>query len=218
MIRVLLVDDQPVVRNGLSRILSLRPEFEIAGECDDGDEVEAAVRAHRPDVVVMDIRMKRMGGADATRRLRAQSDSPPVLVLTTYDDDETLSQSLRAGAAGFVLKDAPAEDLIRAVQTVAAGDAWLDSTVTQRVLSAFRAQPDITNNRLQPELKLTPRELEVLALIGRGLNNKELAETLHISEVTVSTHIGHILTKLDLRDRPAAIVYAFDAGLVNPHP
>ncbi len=166
----------------------------------------------------MDIRMKRMGGAEATRRLRAQSDSPPVLVLTTYDDDETLSQSLRAGAAGFVLKDAPAEDLIRAVQTVAAGDAWLDSTVTQRVLSAFRAQPDITNNRLQPELKLTPRELEVLALIGRGLNNKELAETLHISEVTVSTHIGHILTKLDLRDRPAAIVYAFDAGLVNPHP
>jgi DNA-binding NarL/FixJ family response regulator len=216
MIRVLLVDDQPVIRNGLARILGLREEIEIAGECDDGDEVEAAVRTFRPEVVVMDIRMKRMDGAEATRRLRLQPDGPPVLILTTYDDDETLSRSLRAGAAGFVLKDAPAEDLIRAVQTVAAGEAWLDPTITQRVLSAFRAQPDSSSVRLQPELKLTSRELEVLTLVGRGSSNRELAESLHISEVTVSTHLGHILTKLDLRDRAAAIVYAFDAGLVTP--
>jgi DNA-binding NarL/FixJ family response regulator len=216
MTRVLLVDDQPVIRNGLSRILGLRPEFEIVGECDDGDEVEAAVETLQPDVVVMDIRMKRVDGAEATRRLRLQADAPPVLVLTTYDDDETLSRSLRAGAAGFVLKDAPAEDLIRAVRTVAAGDAWLDPTVTQRVLSAFRAVPDSPSGRLRPELTLTARELEVLALVGRGLSNSELAESLHISEVTVSTHLGHILTKLDLRDRATAIVYAFDAGLVFP--
>jgi DNA-binding NarL/FixJ family response regulator len=216
MIRVLLVDDQPVIRSGLSRILSLRPEFEIVGECDDGDEVEASIRALRPDVVVMDIRMKRVDGAEATRRLRLRADAPPVLVLTTFDDDETLSRSLRAGAAGFVLKDAPAEDLIRAVGTVAAGNAWLDPTVTQRVLSTFRARPDATSAGLRPELKLTSRELEVLSLVGRGLSNKELAESLHISEVTVSTHLGHILTKLDLRDRAAAIVYAFDAGLVSP--
>jgi DNA-binding NarL/FixJ family response regulator len=216
MIRVLLVDDQPVIRNGLSGILGLREEFEIAGECDDGDEVEAAVRTLQPDVVVMDIRMKRMDGAEATRRLRLRPDAPPVLILTTFDDDETLSRSLRAGAAGFVLKDAPAEDLIRAVRTVAAGEAWLDPTVTQRVLAAFRAQPESTSGRLRPEVKLTARELEVLALVGRGLSNRELAESLHISEVTVSTHLGHILTKLDLRDRAAAIVYAFDAELVSP--
>ena len=216
MIRVLLVDDQPLVRAGLSRILRPRAGFEIAGECDDGDEVEVATQALHPDVVVMDIRMKRVDGAEATRRLRGQLDAPPVLILTTYDDDETLSRSLRAGAAGFVLKDAPGEDLIKAVRTVAAGEAWLDPTVTQRVLSAFRAQPDSAPSRRRPEQTLTARELEVLSLVGRGLTNLELAEALYISEVTVKTHLGHILTKLDLRDRSAAIVYAFDAGLVVP--
>jgi DNA-binding CsgD family transcriptional regulator len=133
-----------------------------------------------------------------------------------FGDDETLSASLRAGAAGFVLKDAPGEDPIKAVRTVASGDAWLDPTLTGRVLAAYRTQADTTPSRLQPQQKLTARELEVLALVGRRLTNQELAETLHISEVTVKTHLGHIPTKLDLRDRPAAIVYAFDAGLVTP--
>jgi DNA-binding NarL/FixJ family response regulator len=216
MIRVLLVDDQPLVRTGLARILSARAGFEIVGECDDGDEVPRAVHDHDPDIVVMDMRMKRTDGAEATRLLRSRPDAPPVLVLTTYEDDETLSRALRAGASGFVLKDAPGEDLIKAVHTVAAGEAWLDPAVTGRVLAAYRSQPETTTRRHRPEERLTPRELEVLALVGRGLTNQELAGTLHISEVTVKTHLGHIITKLDLRDRSAAIVYAFDAGLVTP--
>jgi DNA-binding NarL/FixJ family response regulator len=215
MIRVVLVDDQPLVRTGLRRILAPREGFDVVAECGDGDEVEAAVDAYRPDLVIMDARMKRMGGAEATERLRARADAPPVLVLTTFDDDEVLSASLRAGASGFQLKDAPGEDLIRSARAVAEGGAWLDPTVTARVLSAYRAaapaRPD------GPDVDaLTEREREVLVLIGRGLSNPEIAEELIISEVTVKSHIGHIFTKLDLRDRATAIVYAFDHGVVQP--
>jgi DNA-binding NarL/FixJ family response regulator len=173
VIRVLLVDDQPLVRAGLRRILRPRAGFEVVGECDDGDQVEQAVAATRPDVVVMDVRMKRVDGAEATRRLRARDGSPPVLVLTTFDEDEVLSASLRAGASGFQLKDAPGTELLKAVKTVAEGGSYLDLAVTARVLSAFRAQPRPALR--PPGASLTPRELEVLRLVGKGLANGEIA-------------------------------------------
>jgi DNA-binding NarL/FixJ family response regulator len=217
LIRVLLVDDQELVRSGLTRILRRRDGFQVVGECDDGDQVVAAVAELLPDVVVMDLRMRRMSGIEATAELRRRGDSPPVLVLTTFDDDELLSGALRAGAAGFLLKDSPAEDVVRGVAAVAAGQALLDPAVTGRVLERFRATPDATPDQ-RPEAieQLTARECEVLELMGRGLSNGEIAETLVISEVTVKSHIGRIFTKLDLRDRAAAIVYAFDRGLVSP--
>jgi DNA-binding NarL/FixJ family response regulator len=214
VIRVLLVDDQPLVRAGLRRILRPRAGFEVVGECDDGDQVDEAVANTSPDVVVMDVRMKRVDGAEATRRLRSRDESPPVLVLTTFDEDEVLSASLRAGASGFVLKDAPGAELVKAVKTVAEGGAYLDLSVTHRVLAAFGAH---TSQVLRPlDSALTRRELEVLRLVGRGLANSEIALELYISEVTVKAHLGHMLTKLSLRDRAAAIVYAFDTGLVTP--
>ena len=218
VIRVLLADDQPLVRTGLRRILTPRDDFDVVAECSDGDEVEAAVDAHRPDLVIMDVRMKRVGGAEATQRLRARADSPPVLILTTFDDDEVLSASLRAGASGFQLKDAPGEDLIRSARTVAAGGAWLDPTVTARVLAAYRSAAPARNGQSARVAFLTHREREVLSLIGRGLSNAEIADELSISGVTVKSHIGHIFTKLDLRDRAAAIVFAFDHGIVEPQP
>jgi DNA-binding NarL/FixJ family response regulator len=214
LIRVLLVDDQPLVRTGLRRILRPRAGFEIVGECDDGDEVEAAVRAHQPDVVVMDVRMKRVDGAEATRRLRAR-EGPPVLVLTTFDDDEVLAASLRAGASGFQLKDAPGEELVMAVRAVAVGDAWLDPAVAGRVLAVFRGATQPAR-AVSSTAALTARELDVLRLTARGLSNAEIADQLVIGEVTVKTHLGNILGKLELRDRAAVIVYAFDAGLVAP--
>lgn len=214
-LRVLLVDDQELVRSGLRRILRRKDGFAIVAECADGDQVEAEVDAHPTDVIVMDLRMKRVDGIEATRRLRVRPDAPPVLVLTTFDDDELLSGALRAGAAGFLLKDSPAEELIKAVRAVAAGDSWLDPAVTGRVLATYR-EASSGAARPSPALDgLTPRELDVLRLIGRGRSNTEIAETLVISEVTVKSHVGHIFAKLELRDRAAAIVFAFDSGLVS---
>jgi DNA-binding NarL/FixJ family response regulator len=216
MIRVLLVDDQELVRTGLRRIFQTTDDVEVVAECADGDEVEQAVREHNPDVVVMDVRMKRIDGVEATLRLRQHDGAPPVLVLTTFDDDELLSGALRAGAAGFQLKDAPGEEIVQAVRTVAEAEAWLDPGVTERVLAAYRnSAPTPADLRKRLE-QLTPRELEVLTLIGGGHTNAEIASELFISEVTVKSHIGHIFTKLHLRDRAAAIVFAFDAGVVSP--
>jgi DNA-binding NarL/FixJ family response regulator len=215
MIRVLLVDDQELIRTGLRRILGARAGFEVVGECVDGSEVDEAVDRLGPDVVIMDARMKDVGGAEATHRLRSRPGTPPVLILTTFDDDEVLSASLRAGASGFQLKDAPGEDLIRAARTVAEGGAWLDPTVTARVLTAYRSSAHTRGSIARVDI-LSEREREVLEHIGRGLSNTEIAEQLHISEVTVKSHVGHIFTKLDLRDRAAAIVYAFDNGIVEP--
>ncbi|MCU1641108.1 MAG: response regulator transcription factor [Nocardia sp.] len=215
LIAVLVVDDQELVRGGLRRILRRRDGF-VVSECADGDEVPAAIAAHRPDVVLMDLRMKRVGGIEATRTLRTQADAPPVLALTTFDDDQLLSGALRAGAAGFLLKDSPAEDLIRAVRTVALGGSWLDPSVTPRVLTAYRSArptPAPGGSRLT---ELTARELEVLELIAKGRVNTEIARSLGISEVTVKSHVGHIFGKLGLRDRAAAIVFAFDHGVVAP--
>ncbi|MGV0743891.1 response regulator transcription factor [Mycolicibacterium sp. XJ870] len=212
-IAVLLVDDQELVRSGLRRILRRKDGFVIVAECADGDEVPAAVAAHHPDVVVMDLRMKRVDGIEATRRLTA-AEGPPVLALTTFNDDELLSGALRAGAAGFVLKDSSAEELIRAVRAVAQGDSYLDPAVTSRVLTTYRkaAQP----NRVDAVGDLTARELDVLTLIAKGRSNAEIAEELSISGLTVKSHIGHIFVKLDLRDRAAAIIHAYETGLVSP--
>jgi DNA-binding NarL/FixJ family response regulator len=216
VIRVLLVDDQPLVREGLHRILHRDEGFEIVAECEDGEAVLDAVASARPDVVVMDIRMKRVDGVEATRRIRRLPEGPPVLVLTTFDDEEVLSGALRAGAAGFQLKDAPGEELIMATAAVASGEAWLDPAVTARVLATYRGSPAATAETGERVASLTPRELDVLRLVGRGASNTEIAAELFVSEVTVKSHIGHIFTKLDLRDRPAAIVFAFDHGLVAP--
>ena len=217
MIRVLLVDDQPLVREGLRRILHTDDGFTIVGECDDGDTVVREIAATDPDVVVMDIRMRRVDGVEATRRVRELVDGPPVLVLTTFDDDEVLSGALRSGAAGFQLKDAPGEELIMATAAVAAGESWLDPAVTARVLNAYRSTAP-AEIAAPADLPLTPRELDVLRLMARGASNTEIADELFVSELTVKSHIGHIFTKLDLRDRAAAIVYVYDHHLVTPLP
>jgi len=215
----LLVDDQELIRTGLRRILRASFGFDIVGECAHGGEVLAAVDALAPDVVVMDVRMPFVDGVQATRELRRRDGSPPVLALTTFDDDEVLAGMLRAGASGFVLKGVPAEDLQRAVRTVAGGGAWLDPAVTARVLATYRVaasqQPPVGASRQADLDALTSREREVLALIGRGRTNGEIAVELFVSEGTVKTHINHLFTKLQLRDRAAAVVFAFDHNLVT---
>jgi len=216
-VRVLIVDDQPLARMGVARILDLVPGMQVVGECADGDEVVEAAGRCRPDVIVMDMRMRRVDGAEATRRLAAARPDPPaVLALTTFDDDETLAAALSAGAAGFLLKDAAGDDIIRAVRTVAAGGAWLDPQVTGRVLATYRETSLPRAAAQQRVAGLTEREREVLVLMARGRSNQEIAAELTIGEGTVKTHIGHVLTKLGLRDRPAAIVFAFNHGVVTP--
>ncbi|QYJ03209.1 response regulator transcription factor [Nocardioides panacisoli] len=217
-VRVVLVDDQELVRSGLRRILRRRDGFEILAECGDGDEVAAVLDEHGPlvDVVLMDLRMRRVDGIAATAEVARRCDPPPVLVLTTFDDDELLSGALRAGAAGFLLKDSPADDLIRAVRTVAAGHSWLDPGVTGRVLATYRSAAGApAGDGAAAVAALTARELEVLQAVAAGLTNGEIADHLVISELTVKSHIGRIFTKLDLRDRAAAIVYAYDHGLTR---
>jgi len=218
MIRVLLVDDQELVRTGLRGILRTQFGFDIVGECADGSEVIAAAEALAPDVVLMDVRMPGVDGVQATRALRQCDPSPPVLALTTFDDDEVLSGMLRAGASGFVLKGVPAEDLHRAVREVANGGAWLDPAVTGRVLAAYRSAAPPRTGQDADLAALTSREREVLSLIGQGKTNTEIAAGLFVSEGTVKTHINHLFTKLQLRDRAAAVVFAFDHDLVTPSP
>jgi DNA-binding NarL/FixJ family response regulator len=217
VIRVALVDDQTLIRAGMARLLAPEDGFEVIAECEDGRQAVDELPALRPDLVLMAIRMPRLDGIAATARLRAGEEPPPVLVLTTFGEDDVLWGAIEAGAAGFVLKDSSADDLIRAVRTVAAGDGWLDPAVTARVLRGYRAAPSAAGNGDGgvPDV-LTARELEVLRAMAAGLTNSEIAESLFISELTVKSHIGRIFTKLDLRDRAAAIVYAYDHGLVAP--
>ena len=216
VIRVLLVDDQELVRTGLRGILRTQFGFDIVGECADGSEVIAAVESLAPDVVLMDVRMPTMDGVQATRELRRRDGSPPVLALTTFDDDEVLAGVLRAGASGFILKGVTAEDLQRAVRVVAGGGAWLDPAVTGRVLTVYRAAAPRPSGGDASLDALSSREREVLALIGAGKTNAEIAAELFVGEGTVKTHINHVFTKLQLRDRAAAVVYAFDHDLVTP--
>ena len=216
MIRLAIVDDQALIRAGLARILSPADGFELVAEAGDGAEGVSVVADHDLDVVLMDIRMRGMDGIEATRAIR-RADGPPVLILTTFDDDETLAEAIDAGAAGFALKESPAEDLIRAVEVVAGGGSWIDPLVTPRVLASFRAstsRPDAPADVGE----LTERENEVLRLMAVGVTNTEIAEDLDVGEATVKTHVGNIFSKLAVRDRVGAIIWAYDHGLVQPDP
>lgn len=216
MIRVALVDDQVIVRAGLARILSPADGFEVIAEYADGLTAVEELPALRPDVVLMDIRMPILDGIAATARLRAMEDPLDVLVLTTFGEDEVLWGAIEAGAAGFVLKDCSAEDLIAAVRAVAGGGAWFDQGVAPRLLDHYRrlvAPAAREGARLE---LLTDREHEVLRLIARGATNAEIAAELFVAEATVKTHVGSIFTKLGVRDRAGAIVFAYDHGLVTP--
>jgi DNA-binding NarL/FixJ family response regulator len=218
VIRVLIVDDQDLIRAGLRGILRRELGFEVVGECADGAEVGEAVQTTRPHVVLMDARMPGVDGMTATRRLRAASAAPPVLALTTFDDDDILAGMLRAGAAGFVLKGTNAEDLHKAVRAVANGDAWLDPSITSRVLATYRGRAVPSAPAAPPDKVLgvlTAKELQVLALVGRGRTNAEISAEMHVAEGTVKTHVNHIFAKLHLRDRPAAVIFAFEHGLVE---
>ncbi|WP_329487482.1 response regulator transcription factor [Kitasatospora sp. NBC_01246] len=220
-IRVIIVDDQAMVRAGFAALLGVQSDIDVVGDAADGAQaLEVCGRTH-PDVVLMDVRMPVMDGLEAARRLLDPAvpgaHRPKVLMLTTFDVDDYVYEALRAGASGFLLKDAPPADLIAAVRVVAAGDALLAPSVTRRLIEDFaRTRPA---RRRDPKLRLnglTPRETEVLEMIARGLSNQEIAAGLVLAEQTVKTHIGRILAKLDLRDRAQAVVLAYESGLVTP--
>jgi DNA-binding NarL/FixJ family response regulator len=218
MIRVALVDDQDIVRAGLARILAPADGFEVIAEFADGRQAVDELPALRPDVVLMDIRMPVLDGIAATARLRADPDPLTVLVLTTFGEDEVLWGAMEAGAAGFVLKDASAEDLIAAVRAVAGGGAWFDPAVAPRILEHYRRRVAPAAREAARLELLTERELDVLRLMARGATNGEIAASLYVAEATVKTHVGSIFGKLGVRDRAAAIVFAYDHGVVAPGP
>ncbi|OEV03268.1 response regulator [Streptomyces oceani] len=220
-IRVLLVDDQPLLRTGFRMILEAENDVAVVGESGDGVQALEQVRALQPDVVLMDIRMPRMDGVEATRQITGSGSNDgaaKVLVLTTFDLDEYVVEALRAGASGFLLKDAPAHELVQAIRVVAAGEAMLAPSITRRLLDKYAGQLPSNEEPVPDTLgTLTEREVEVLKLVARGLSNAEIAADLFVSETTVKTHVGHVLTKLDLRDRVQAAVYAYESGLVRPN-
>jgi DNA-binding NarL/FixJ family response regulator len=217
VIRVLVVDDQALVRGGFAALLRSDPDFEVVGEAGDGVEALELAAEHRPDVVLMDIRMPNMDGIEATRRLMASDHAPAVLVLTTFDLDEYVYEALRAGASGFLLKDTPPVELLHAVRVVAAGDALLSPRITRRLIEDFARVPSTGPERPQISVEhLTERETEVLVEIARGLSNTEIAEKLFVGEATVKTHVGRILAKLNLASRAQAVAFAYEAGLVVP--
>ena len=215
-IRVVIADDQELVRTGFRVILDSEPDIEVVGEAGDGREAIEAVQRHDPDVVLMDVRMPHLDGLEATRRIVTGTDEGPrVLILTTFDLDEYVYEALRSGASGFLLKDGPAEQLLSAVRVVARGEALLAPRITRRLIAEFSrvGRPNVPPARLDG---LTARELDVLKLVARGLSNAEIAGELYVAETTVRTHLGHILTKLGLRDRVQAVVLAYETGLVRP--
>ncbi len=211
MIKIALADDQELVRTGFRLILEAESDFEVSGEAEDGEQALALIARTRPDVVLMDVRMPGMDGIEATRRVEAPT---RVLVLTTFDLDEVVWEAIRAGAAGFLLKTAPADELVRAVRVVAAGDSLLSPSITRRLIEKFAAWPTA---RAPVGLdELTPREREILRLLARGLSNAEIATQLVVEQSTVKSHVASVLAKLGLRDRVQAVVLAYESGLVVP--
>jgi len=216
-VRVLLADDQDLVRGGFRMILTAQPDLDVVGEARDGEEAVALAASTHPDVVLMDVQMPRLDGLAATRRIVGSGDARVVMV-TTFDRDDYLFESLRAGASGFLLKNAAPEDLVEAVRTVARGNALLAPEVTRRVLEAAagRLRPASSPEWDRRLAELTDREREVLQLLARGLSNAEIARRLVVGEATVKTHVSRVLLKLDLRDRVQAVVLAYEAGIVTP--
>jgi len=212
--RLLVVDDQAVVRIGFTALLDAQPDFTVVGNAGDGREAVRLAKTLLPDVVLMDIRMPVLGGIDAMRELATFPDPPRVLVLTTFDLDDYVYDALRAGASGFLLKDATPDEIVNAVRVVRAGDALLAPSVTRRLISEFAARATLAPATGIDEL--TPRESEVFRLVAQGLANAEIATTLHLAEQTVKTHVGAILAKLGLRDRVQAVVLAYETGVVVP--
>ena len=216
-VRVLLADDQALVRSGFRKLLEAEAGIEVVAEAADGLEAVEKARLHRPDVVLMDIRMPRLDGLQATGRIvAATSPSPRILMLTTYDLDEYIFEALKAGASGFLLKDSPADELVAAIHVVAAGEALLAPSVTRRLIEAFVSVPRVSPGAKRQLDGLTSRESEVLHLVARGLSNAEIAQELHLGEATVKSHVGNLLMKLELRDRVQAVVLAYESGLVRP--
>ncbi len=210
-IRVGIVDDQALVRSGLRMIVESQPDMSVVAEAGDGEEAVRVVRTERPDVVLMDVRMPRMDGIEATRQISAAT---RVVILTTYELDEYVFDALAAGASAFLLKASPPEDLLRAIRVVASGDALLAPSVTKRLIEQFAHRPERAARGAKRLEELTSRELDVLKEVARGLTNAEIAASLHVAETTVKTHVAHVLDKLQLRDRVQAVILAYEAGLV----
>jgi DNA-binding NarL/FixJ family response regulator len=217
-IAVVVADDQGMVRSGLRSLLEQASDIEVVGEAADGQEALSAVRRLRPDVALMDIRMPNLDGLAATRTLVGEATTSRILVLTTYDLDEYVFEALRAGASGFMLKDAPAEELVGAIRVLAAGEALLAPAVTRRVIEAFARLPVPSAVHASALAELTSREVDVLRLLARGLSNAEIARELVVSGATVKTHVSRVLVKLGLRDRIQAVIFAYESGLIAPAP
>jgi len=216
MIRVLVADDQALVRDGFRMILDEQEDIEVVGDAADGLEAVARARELRPDLVLMDVRMPGRDGLEATRELLRELPETHVLILTTFDLNEYVYEAMRAGASGFLLKDVPRRQLIEGVRTVAAGEALLAPAITRRLIEQFVKRPPASARALPPQLEsLTAREFEVMKLVARGRSNTEIAGELYISEATVKTHVAHALAKLDLRDRVQAVVFGYESGLVE---
>lgn len=214
MIELVIADDQQLVRSGFGMIIGAEPDMSVIGEATDGTEAVRLVKSLRPDIVLMDVQMPGTDGLEATAEITAMDDGPRVIILTTFERDDYVFTALRNGASGFLLKNAPPETLVEAIRTVASGDALLAPSVTRRLVEEFARRPGVPSSSDAAE-RLTEREREVLVLLARGLTNAEIAEELYVGEATVKTHVSNVLTKLGLRDRVQAVVFAYENGVVT---